>query len=214
LVKKINIHLLLFIKLKYKNKCNIYFLTNSIIKIDNKNKLHFIKYFFLDNKNINKYTLKNNLNFFNNKYLQNLYNLKIKEKNVNCLESIPVKIKNNLLIDTKSISFKQFGIKYFNEVAFLFVVSSFIKNGKNMCIFIKKTLDSVHFKKHRLYFFFFFSIFISYIEPFFRELKIKGICLIFKGKLGKGGNSRKQTLFYKKGLYSLSNKNLKLEKNK
>jgi hypothetical protein len=213
-VKKINLHLLLFINIKYKANNNIYFLKNKIIKINNKDKLHFIKYFFLDKKNINKYTLKNNLNFFNNKYLQNLYNLKIKEKNVNCLESIPTKIKNNLLVDTRSTSFKQFGVKYFNEVAFLFIVSSFIKSCKNICIFIKKSLDSVHFKKHRLYFFFFFNIFIIYVEPFFKELKIKGICLIFKGKLGKGGNSRKQTLFYKKGLYSLSNKNLKLEKNK
>jgi hypothetical protein len=54
----------------------------------------------------------------------------------------------------------------------------------------------------------------TYIEPFFSDLKIKGLTLVFRGKLGKGGNSRKQTLFYKVGAYSLSNKHLRMERNK
>jgi hypothetical protein len=215
MVKKINIIIILLIITKKKQKYINYYNNskNNDFKFT-KIKKAYIKYFFLDDKNINKFTLRNNLNFFNNKYLEKIYNIKIKEKNINCLHLLPIKIKNNLLLETQSISFKQFGVKYFNEVAFLFVVNIFVKSTKNICIFIKKSLDNVHFKKHRLYFFFFFNILITYIEPFFKELKVKGITLIFKGKLAKGGNSRKQTLFYKKGLYSLSNKNLKLEKNK
>jgi hypothetical protein len=79
---------------------------------------------------------------------------------------------------------------------------------------IKKKLDNVHFKKHRLYFLFFFKILNKYIKPNFKQLQIKGITLTFKGKLAKGGNARKRTLFYKKGLYSLSNKQLGMNSNK
>jgi hypothetical protein len=212
---KINPILMILVIKKTKTKNNFFFLKKKLKTIKIKHKInYYIKIFFFNNNNFYKFTLKNNLNFFNNKYLQNIYNLIIKEKNINCLDVLPVKIKNFLSLKTINVSFKQFGIKYFNEVAFLFITCIFVKNAKNICLFIKKSLDNVHFKKHRLYFFFFFHILINYIEPFFKELKIKGLCLIFKGKLGKGGNSRKQVLFYKNGLYSLSNKNLKLEKNK
>ena len=154
------------------------------------------------------------MQFFNVKYLQNLYNLNLKEKNINSLHSLPAKIINITLEETQSLSFKQFGIKYFNEVAFLFLVNIWLKNTKNICKYIKKKLDNVHFKQHRAYFLFFFSILDMYIEPFFHDLQIKGITLVFRGKLGRGGNSRKQTLFYKQGLYSLSNKKLSMERNK
>jgi hypothetical protein len=61
---------------------------------------------------------------------------------------------------------------------------------------------------------FFFKILNKYIKPNFKELQVKGISLVFKGKLAKGGNARKRTLFYKTGLYSLSNKLLSLNTNK
>lgn len=81
-------------------------------------------------------------------------------------------------------------------------------------MYIKKKLDSVHFKKHRMYFLFFFRILNRYILPNFQILQIKGITLKFKGKLGRGGNARKKTMFYHKGYYSLSNKFLSLNRNK
>jgi len=210
--KKINNHLLICVINKKKNLPIYYKKKINPVKIKNI-KVNYTL-FFIDDKNFKKIFVNFYLNIFNNKYLKNLYNLNFKEKNINCLDIIPQNIKKNLIYQTQSVSFKQFGVKYFNEVAFLFVTNIFVKNCKNICIFIKKSLDSVHFKKHRLYFFFFFNILSNYIEPFFKELKVKGFCLIFKGKLAKGGNSRKQTLFYKRGLYSLSNKNLKIEKNK
>lgn len=49
--------------------------------------------------------------------------------------------------------------------------------------------------------------------PNFRILKLKGITLKFKGKLGRGGNARKKTIFYHKGYYSSTNKMLALNKN-
>jgi hypothetical protein len=212
MLKKINNHLLIYIVKKKRTHPIYYKKKLNVIKIKNI-KVNY-QLFFIDNKNFKKFFLNFYLNIFNNKYLKHIYNLNFKEKNINCLDVIPQNIKKSLLYRTQSMNFKQFGVKYFNEVAFLFVINIFVKNCKNICIFIKKSLDKVHFKKHRLYFFFFFSILSNYIEPFFKELKLKGFTLIFKGKLAKGGNSRKQTLFYKKGLYSLSNKNLKMEKNK
>jgi hypothetical protein len=112
------------------------------------------------------------------------------------------------LYKVRNINFKQFNIKYFNEVSHLFLVNFWLKNLKNICRYIKKKLNSVHFKKHRLYFLFFFKIINKYIKPNFKELQLKGVYLVFKGKLGKGGNSRKKTMFYKTGYYSLSNKML------
>ncbi len=79
---------------------------------------------------------------------------------------------------------------------------------------MKKKLDTVHFKKHRFYFLFFFKILNKYIKPNFQSLQIKGIYLVFRGKLGKGGNSRKKVMFYKSGYYSLSNKLLCLNTQK
>jgi ribosomal protein S3 len=89
-----------------------------------------------------------------------------------------------------------------------------LKSSKNICKYIKKKLDNVHFKKHRRYFLFFFKILNKFIKPIFKHLNIKGIKLTFRGKLGKGGNSRKRVMSYKAGEFSLSNKMLCINSNK
>jgi hypothetical protein len=96
----------------------------------------------------------------------------------------------------------------------MFLVCVWLKNSKLLCKFIKRKLDSVHFKKHRSYFLFFFKILNLYVIPNLTLLKVKGITLKFKGKLGRGGNSRKKTTFYHKKYYSLSNKCLSLNQHK
>lgn len=219
MLQKINLNLIIYSIIYFcTQNTNIIYLNNNEI-LDNGNdnyeKKKFIYLlFFVEPKNSYKYSNLIHLRFFNSKYLQCLYKINLKEKNINCLFSLPEKITTLLLSETESINFKQFGIKYFNEIAFLFIVNVWLKNTKNICKYIKKKLDNVHFKQHRAYFLFYFSILDTYVEPFFSDLKVKGITLVFKGKLGKGGNSRKQTLFYKNGAYSLSNKNLKMERNK
>lgn len=147
-------------------------------------------------------------------YLQNIYKIKLKEKNINAIDVVPRHLTKKFLYKVRYINFKHLGIKYFNEVGYLFLVNIWLKNIKNICRYIKKKLDSVHFKKHRSYFLFFFKILNKYIRPYMNVLQIKGLYLVFRGKLGKGGNSRKKTMFYKKGFYSLSNKLLCLNTQK
>lgn len=127
---------------------------------------------------------------------------------------MPKSVSKKILFKTSKISYKKFNIKYFNEIIYLFLINAWLKNSKNICKYIKKKLEFVHFKKHKSYFLFFFKIIKKYIISNFNLLKIKGLTLLFKGKLSRGGNARKKTLFLKKGYFSLSNKLLCLNVNK
>jgi len=164
--------------------------------------------FFLKKNNLLKYNNYMYFQFLNLWYLKNIFNIKLKEKNINILKTIPKQILHFINYKIKKKNFKKFNIKYFNEVALLFISNIWVKNSKNICKFIKLKLNTVHFKKHKMYFLFFFRIFNKYILPNSYNLHIKGIYLLFKGKLGRGGNARKKIMSYKKGLYSLSSKNL------
>lgn len=170
--------------------------------------------FFIDQNNKNKISNHKLYQFFNSVYLQNIYKIKLKEKNINSINILPQKLTNIVLFKVRHVNFKNFNIKYFNEIAHLFLINIWLKNLKNLCKYMKKKLDTVHFKKHRFYFLFFFKILNKYIKPNFQSLQIKGIYLVFRGKLGKGGNSRKKVMFYKSGYYSLSNKLLCLNTQK
>lgn len=170
--------------------------------------------FFVEQNNKNKFPAFKFYQLFTAFYLKQIYNLNIKEKNINTIDVLPRKLSQNFLQRVRFTNYKHFNIKYFNEVGYLFLVNLWLKNIKNICKYIKKRLDSVHFKKHRLYFLFFFKILSKYIRPLCLQLHLKGLYLVFRGKLGKGGNSRKKTLFYKHGHYSLSNKLLSLNTQK
>jgi|JI9StandDraft_2_1071091.scaffolds.fasta_scaffold193300_1 hypothetical protein len=150
---------------------------------------------------------------FNLYYLKHIFNINLTEKNINALHVLPKNLMHRVLFKTRHKHYKSYNIKYFNEVVYLFLVNIWLKNSKNICKFIKKKLDNVHFKSHKRYFLFFFRILNKYIVPNFKLLQLKGITLKFKGKLGRGGNARKKTIFYHKGHYSLSNKLLCLQKN-
>lgn len=220
---------------KIYNKTNKHLLKIFICLIKNKSKINIINYnkynfklkklnkliptsqfsiFFVNNKNINKFSKTLYFQFLNLWYLNHIFKINLKEKNVNALTILPKKLLNFILFKTIKKNYKQFNIKYFNEIAFLFIISVWLKNAKNICKYIKKKLNNIHFKKHRIYFLFFFRIFNKYIIPNKEILHLKGVDFRFKGKLGRGGNSRKKTMFYKKGYYSLSNKNLAMNYNK
>lgn len=188
------------------------YLTN-LINLKKLEKKNFNLFFIEENTKYN-FTTFRFYQFFNLNYLKNIYNINLKEKNINAIKTLPKKLSKNVLFKVRNVSFKQFNIKYFNEIAHLFLVNMWLKNLKNICKYIKKKLDSVHFKQHRLYFLFFFKILNKYIKPNFVDLQLKGIYLVFRGKLGKGGNSRKKVMFFKKGYYSLSNKLLCLNTQK
>lgn len=158
-----------------------------------------INKFFLYNLHSKKKTLYYSfLNFqqFNSIYLYHIFRLNFQEKYVNSLRIIPKKVTKYILFKTRFKSFKFFGIKYFNEILYMLIINFLLKNSKNIAIFIKNKLDTTHFKKHRAYFLFFFRLLRRYIAPNFSILHVKGVSLKFKGKLGRGGNSRKKTLFF------------------
>lgn len=138
------------------------------------------------------------LNFqqFNSMYLYHIFRLNFQEKYLNSLHIIPKKITKYIIFKTRFKSFKFFGIKYFNEILYMLIINFLLKNSKNIAIFIKNKLDTTHFKRHRAYFLFFFRLLKRYIIPNFSILHVKGVSLKFKGKLGRGGNSRKKTLFF------------------
>lgn len=176
------------------------------LQLNKKTNWDLYKLFFIDTSKSYKFGTYRFYQMFNAAYLKSVYNVSLAEKNINVLKTLPKKLVKIFSYKVQNISYKQFSIKYFNEVAYLFLISSWIKNVKPICKYIKKRLDKVHFKRHRSYFLFFFRILNKYIKPNFEQLKIKGLYLVFRGKLGRGGNSRKKVMFYKKGEYSLSNK--------
>jgi hypothetical protein len=138
----------------------------------------------------------------------------MKEKNINSTKLLPKSMNSFILHKTRNISFKSFKIKYFNEVIYLFLVNIFLKNSKNICKFIKKKLETVHFKEHRRYFLFFFKVINEYVKNNFKILKINGLFMRFKGKLGRGGNARTKTMFFRLGKTSSGDKSLALNSNK
>ncbi len=126
MIKQINPYLLLFIT---HNCCDIdtkknYFIRNyskeSTIKIHS-----FVKFeiFFIKIDNTYHYKAFMHYQFFTINYLQNIFKIHLKEKNINALNSLPPKITKHLMFKVKHLSYKQFGVKYFNEVAHLFVLN-------------------------------------------------------------------------------------------
>jgi hypothetical protein len=63
-----------------------------------------------------------NYQHFNTYYLNSIYKLNLKEKHVNVLQSLPLKIIKYVLYKVKHKHFKKFKIKYFNEVIYMFLV--------------------------------------------------------------------------------------------
>jgi hypothetical protein len=126
MLEKINLHLKIYSIINFfLNKTNNKLYLDTKDLTINKVKTKKINYllFFVEPLNIYKYSSFCHLQFFNVKYLQCLYKINIKEKNINCLYSLPGNFTNILLDETESVNFKQFGIKYFNEVAFLFFIN-------------------------------------------------------------------------------------------
>jgi hypothetical protein len=88
-----------------------------------KNAKYDFNFFFLDKDNRNKFSAFRFYQFFTTSYLQNIYKINLKEKNINTIDCIPQKLAKSFLYKVRNINFKQFNVKYFNEVAHLFLVN-------------------------------------------------------------------------------------------
>ena len=183
----------------------------STLKKRNKDSYYYLLYLNDDKK---KKMFRELFQLYNLQYLQSFYNISLREKNINAISVLPKEVTNYILYKTINQSFKPFKIKYFNEVLCLFLVNIFLKNSKNICKFIKKKLEIVHFKEHRKYLLFFIKILKKYVKNNFTILKVSGVVLKFKGKLGQGGNSRTKTMHFKAGRTSQGDRGLCLNNNK
>lgn len=119
--RKISPYLIIFFldKLNFDNNNNIYKYNNN-----NHNLVNF-KYdiFLLTQNNDNKFLNFKFFQLYTLVYLQNIYKIKLQEKNINCIDILPMHLTQNFLFKVRYTNFKQLGIKYFNEVGYLFLVN-------------------------------------------------------------------------------------------
>lgn len=84
-----------------------------------------------------------------------------------------------------------------------------LKDPKTLTIFLKNLFESLAFKRHR----YFYRVIQDFLKTWFKlvrsTVRIRGYSFFFKGKLGRKGSVRKEIFFFRVGLASFSNKNLR-----
>ena len=144
-------------------------------------------------------------------YLKNLIKINTYEYSWEGSKIIPKILLNNFLPSiNKFYIWRFFNIKKINEFIIILMLTIYLKISKFFCIYIRNILKKVLLKHHRNFFLFFFSIIRNFIWNFKKEFFIEGIVLEFRGKLARGGNTRKKLMYCKYGEYSYSNKNLRI----
>lgn len=190
----------------YNFKYLFFYFLNNKLKIYNSgnishlylNNLFFIKYFIA--KFIYSYLYNKNLliNFDKNKL--NLNN----------------KIYNSDLILTKIRRFSQLKELNINQKTFLDLVLTFLYT-KDVIFFknlLKYILETTHFKNHKR-FLYNLKVLLSFIfDAYSNIFNVLGIYIKIKGKIGLGGNSKKKKYNFKKGNFSFTKKDQKLNYNK
>lgn len=76
---------------------------------------------------------------------------------------------------------------------------------------IKSLFEGVHYSKHRMIYYFWRAVVHNILPKFFILYNLGGVKLEFHGKLGVGGNSKKRSYYFKRGLGSNSTKFLKID---
>jgi hypothetical protein len=76
---------------------------------------------------------------------------------------------------------------------------------------IKQMFEPVHYSKHRALFSFWRSIIFTLLPQFLVLYNVGGLKLEFHGKLGVGGNAKKRSYYFSRGLASNSTKFLKID---
>lgn len=84
------------------------------------------------------------------------------------------------------------------------------KDPRGLVPFLQKQFNKVHLKRHRKIFYSISNFLRIWYIILLKKNKIKGYSLFFKGKLAREGSVRKKTFFSKRGLTSLTNKQLRV----
>jgi hypothetical protein len=141
---------------------------------------------------------------------QSLINEKFSIINFNILNST-TKHNHSLIIRE---ALQTFSFLQLNRVAAHFTATIYsaliLKDSKALTTFIRNLLRDVHFKEHPFYFTFVGYLIRSVIQPQLHHFACLGVSVVFRGKLGIGGNARKRTIKYQTGMVSSSSKYVKL----
>lgn len=84
------------------------------------------------------------------------------------------------------------------------------KDPRGLVPFLQKQFNKVHLKRHRKIFYSISNFLRIWYILLLKKKKIKGYSLFFKGKLAREGSVRKKIFFSKRGLTSLTNKQLRI----
>lgn len=85
------------------------------------------------------------------------------------------------------------------------------KDPTIMLNYLKPLLESLHFKQHRRFLYFFKLILSKHLMKYFKVLGCSGFYFRLKGKIGLGGASKKKLYKISIGKHSSSNKALKFK---
>jgi hypothetical protein len=202
---------------------NFFFCINCFLKISNYN----LKYLFLYNqfKKLNSNRFKsgnlpilyeNNLFFFKFfilKYLNTYFKNKYLYLNIqkNQFDIFDLNIVYNLIVSkSKRLMFLntlKINLKSFVKLILIFFYSKDVVLLKN---FVKYILETIHFKKHKNFLYNLKIIFNLISNLLFHSLKVSGIFIKIKGKIGVGGNLKKRIYNLKIGKFSFTKKNQKM----
>lgn len=91
---------------------------DTCLKIQTKSLLYFFNFF--KKKVYNEYYDYQQHNLY---YLKNIFNVNLKEKNINCEKILPFKLRKFILYKTRNIHYKRFRIKYFNKIIYMILIS-------------------------------------------------------------------------------------------
>lgn len=142
-----------------------------------------------------------------------LLNKKIVNINVNTAtlfsEDIYKKYLKELLIVFPFLQKNRVAARLLGALFNLFV----FKNGQGLLIFLKKIFRDIHYSKHNSYYTHVGFLLKNIIEPQLKLFDCQGVRIVFRGKLGVGGNARKRSLKYSTGMYSFSTKFIKINRN-
>lgn len=154
---------------------------------------------------------KNTLNY--NLLSNLLLNKKVVNINVNTAtlftEDIYKKYLKELLIVFPFLQKNRVAARLLGALFNLFV----FKNGQGLLIFLKKMFRDIHYSKHNSYYTHVGFLLKNVIAPQLNLFDCQGVRIVFRGKLGVGGNARKRSLKYSTGMYSFSTKFIKINRN-
>jgi len=202
-------------KIIYLYKLNfILFFKNKKILIKKKNIFFYFNFFnfFFSNNSLFSYfilffefflklNLKKNCFLFFNKFKINCFN-------------------NSLFLNNLKFFLKIYWIlkiKIFLKIEKIFQLLLLILKYKDISLFLnwlKLTIEKIHFKYHRKFFFGLFLFFNFFFLKIFYFFWLNGIVIKIKGKINQSGNAKTRKLLFKKGNFSWTKKKIKLYYNK